>query len=472
MEERIRFFYLRYLSKLPAEENNLSASSVILNREERRRLPPPKGAMEAALFTGDSILKKSLLSAQIRDCLTSYVDSLRMRDTTVPETIRSSLSARLDPLLKEGIAQLQQVLQTGLGRNLTADQLIGLVSQAFGRFSQRVSDAAEYHYAKSSWYQLLKCYADSGMDRFVYLLERKERTCDRCSSQEGSEYTLEELVNQNLLPPLHPNCGCTVAPAAVIPTEDAAVNNSIWEPLRRIPDDAKALILGYADAQYANFKSITGAGDVLNYLLLGVPGSVEDGLKARADAMMKAPNWYTIGNWLTMGLFDLVKGTFFPDESLSLEHWLNSLFLFLSVSRVYAKVQQNYRIKNHLSHKKFKGYTKDYYSIDWDVGIKATQERIPGTNIPKSFSIEGWSVNGIQIWVHPNATKHMGEYIKGSGGSILVENELMNSFKTAINHVLPQIRSGKNFFSNINGWEIGINGDTGVIYHALYKGGQ
>ena len=188
MEERIRFFYLRYLSKLPAEENNLSASSVILNREERRRLPPPKGATEAALFTGDSILKKSLLSAQIRDCLTIYVDSLRMRDTTVPETIRSSLSARLDPLLKEGIAQLQQVLQTGLGRNLTADQLIGLVSQAFGRFSQRVSDAAEYHYAKSSWYQLLKCYADSGMDRFVYLLERKERTCDRCSSQEGSEY--------------------------------------------------------------------------------------------------------------------------------------------------------------------------------------------------------------------------------------------------------------------------------------------
>ena len=75
-------------------------------------------------------------------------------------------------------------------------------------------------------------------------------------------------------------------------------------------------------------KSITGAGDVLNYLLLGVPGSAEDGLKARADAMMKAPNWYTIGNWLTMGLFDLVKGTFFPDESLSLEHWLNSFSVF------------------------------------------------------------------------------------------------------------------------------------------------
>ncbi|MCT4543800.1 MAG: hypothetical protein N4A63_09675 [Vallitalea sp.] len=43
------------------------------------------------------------------------------------------------------------------------------------------------------------------------------------------------------------------------------------------------------------------------------------------------------------------------------------------------------------------------------------------------------------------------------------------SFKITVQKVIPQVQSGKNFFSNINGWEIGINGDTGVIYHALMK---
>ena len=108
-------------------------------------------------------------------------------------------------------------------------------------------------------------------------------------------------------------------------------------------------------------------------------------------------------------------------------------------------------------------------SGNWTDGIKATQEAIPGTNIPKSFVMEGKIVNGKDVWVHGNATKHMGEYINSAKGSVLVENELMASFKNAVNQVLPKVKSGKNFFQNINGWEIGINGDTGVIYHALYK---
>ena len=67
-----------------------------------------------------------------------------------------------------------------------------------------------------------------------------------------------------------------------------------------------------------------------------------------------------------------------------------------------------------------------------------------------------------------NATKHMGEYVNSANGSLLVENELMISFQDAVSQILPKVQSGRNFFY-INGWEIGINGDTGVIYHALYK---
>ena len=108
------------------------------------------------------------------------------------------------------------------------------------------------------------------------------------------------------------------------------------------------------------------------------------------------------------------------------------------------------------------------YEITWNKSIKATQETIEGTNIPKSFIINGLYVNGKEVWVHGNATKHMGEYVNSANGSQLVENELMISFQDAVAQILPKVQPGRNFFY-INGWEIGINGDTGVIYHALYK---
>lgn len=108
----------------------------------------------------------------------------------------------------------------------------------------------------------------------------------------------------------------------------------------------------------------------------------------------------------------------------------------------------------------------------WSKTIRGTQDIIPGTNIPKSFVMEGTMVNGKEVWVHGNATKHMGEFVNSAKGSILVENELMASFQNSVKQILPNVNSGKNFFNNINGWEIGINGDTGVIYHALYRGGK
>ena len=106
---------------------------------------------------------------------------------------------------------------------------------------------------------------------------------------------------------------------------------------------------------------------------------------------------------------------------------------------------------------------------NWTKGIKATQEVIPGTNVPKSFVMEGKYVNGKEVWVHDNATKHMGEFVNSAKGSVLVENELMASFNNTVSKILPKVKSGTNFF-NLNGWEIGINGDTGVTYHALYTG--
>lgn len=108
------------------------------------------------------------------------------------------------------------------------------------------------------------------------------------------------------------------------------------------------------------------------------------------------------------------------------------------------------------------------YEITWSKNINATQEMIEGTNIPKSFTVKDTVVNGKEVWVHGNATKHMGEFVKSAKGSIIVENELLLSFQDSLTQILPKVQPGRNFFT-INGWEIGINGNIGVIYHALHK---
>lgn len=116
-----------------------------------------------------------------------------------------------------------------------------------------------------------------------------------------------------------------------------------------------------------------------------------------------------------------------------------------------------------------KGGTGSKYKITWNKSINATQEMIEGTNIPKSFTLDGIKINENEVWVHGNATKHMGEFVNSAKGSIITENELMMSFQDSVKQIIPKVQPGRNFFENINGWEIGINGDTGVIYHALYK---
>ena len=65
-------------------------------------------------------------------------------------------------------------------------------------------------------------------------------------------------------------------------------------------------------------------------------------------------------------------------------------------------------------------------------------------------------------------TYYVGEYVvRAANGSFIIENELMHSFKETLVSLLSTVKSGRNFFVK-NRWEIGINGDNGVVYHALY----
>ena len=88
----------------------------------------------------------------------------------------------------------------------------------------------------------------------------------------------------------------------------------------------------------------------------------------------------------------------------------------------------------------FNGGSQVESTFDWE-SIKGTQPLIEGTNVPKSFVINNVEVNGNDVWVNGNAAKLASEQTLKPG-----DNSLF-----------------------VGGWEIGINGTTGVIYHSLMK---
>ena len=104
--------------------------------------------------------------------------------------------------------------------------------------------------------------------------------------------------------------------------------------------------------------------------------------------------------------------------------------------------------------------------------IKATQAVIPGTSIPKSFEL---NVDGKTIWVNPNATKHMGEYLTRNGLSYSTTDgsqAMLTSLQSAVKDAFLQ---GLKFNEKVQvgRWELVFSQRSTdpypVLKHALYK---
>ena len=115
----------------------------------------------------------------------------------------------------------------------------------------------------------------------------------------------------------------------------------------------------------------------------------------------------------------------------------------------------------------------------WD-NITGTARKMSATEIPTTFKIDlNGNINYINIktgtntlWTNSNATKHMGEYVSRFGeesGSIGIRSQAMlESYSEAINTAMETIgtKTPGRYFGTYGNWELGINTETGVVYHA------
>ena len=105
---------------------------------------------------------------------------------------------------------------------------------------------------------------------------------------------------------------------------------------------------------------------------------------------------------------------------------------------------------------------------------------MPGTEIPATFQIkldEGISyinptTGSNVLWTNANATEHMGEYVSRFGiesESIGIRSQVMlESYSASLNKAMADLaqKSPGRYFKTYGNWELGINTETGVVYHA------
>jgi len=115
--------------------------------------------------------------------------------------------------------------------------------------------------------------------------------------------------------------------------------------------------------------------------------------------------------------------------------------------------------------------TKGKTGTVWD-SVKMTDPVYKGTKIPKSFEI---AVDNQRFWVHPNATKHMKEYLTEAIATThsMPINSQMTSFKAAMEEAIAKGFKYDKIFT-IGCWEfkIGAAKKQGLlpsIYHAMFN---
>lgn len=115
----------------------------------------------------------------------------------------------------------------------------------------------------------------------------------------------------------------------------------------------------------------------------------------------------------------------------------------------------------------------------WDK-ITSTADNMPATEIPATFKVDlTGNINYVNpetgtnsLWTNSNATKHMGEYVSRFGEeswSIGTRSQAMlESYYESLNKAMETIgtETPGRYFGTYGDWELGINTETGVVYHA------
>ena len=329
IREQTAWFFLRHMN-IDEDVKSYTVFNGLLTRKERETLPAPQGEKEKAVRQ-QLCTRSVLLEAQLYDTINAYTKLFIMSDAGIPADLRKKLNAELEQFNSQTTQTLIDKSTDCVRRNTSAEQMAEELLAVFNKAAKKLSGDIDGAYMQASWYYLLHRFVEAGYREFRYAVEHKDGLCETCLRLSEKTFTLEELIEQELLPPLHPNCRCAVVPVYETGMVESRTSGGFgagttnwYDGLLQIPTEAKALLTGIASAQQERIDRGT-LGGFLDWLTMGTISGFYNGLKTRESAVAERPSLYNITNWLTLGTTDTVKGAVTPEKPLSLEHWLDSI---------------------------------------------------------------------------------------------------------------------------------------------------
>ena len=437
------WFYARYLMEDSEDQMLFRANRLLIPR--KYPTVEPQGPHEAEILESKQYSrKKALLAAQLYDIAEEYGGRFRMEGTEAPETVTEGLSNCIDFFIKNTAQELSRKIQQGFVKGSPMDQLTSALTQCFKEKAEKFHARVKDYYTQAAWYGVLQSY-DKGQ-RFVFQVDKQDGTCERCSARAGVVYTAEEIIGNDLLPPLHPNCRCTiltyeqargVEPEGGLGQAEGQMKtgagnvtlDNVLDPLVRLPEDAADMVHAYQLTQLERLQN----GDYLDWATAGIVSGVWDGLETRAQTMIDNPTFYNIGNWLTLGLFDTIKGALFPEEPLSLQHWMDSAGLAATVYGAYKApemVSSYYKGKRAFESGGVKGGAAGVLD-DVDDAVKQGVKSIDDLDVhanQSSYSVPQGG-GGVTSSITQNGKiidfGHGGRHLEGTGLSVEKVNEIL-----------------------------------------------
>ena len=394
IREQAAWFYIRHMN-IGENTKAYAVFNGLLTRKERETLPAPQGEKEKEVRSR-LCTRSALLEAQFYDTINAYTKLFIMNDASLPDDLRKKLNAELEQFNAQTTQMLIDKSADCMRRNASADQMAEELLAVFNKASKKLSGDIDGAYMQASWYYLLHQFAKAGYREFRHVVEHKAGLCETCLSLSEKTFTLEELVQQELLPPLHPNCRCVIVPVYETGMDANRTSGGFnskttnwYDGLLQIPAEAKTLLNSFVSAQQERIGRGT-LGGFLDWLTMGTISGFYDGLKTRASAVSENPSLYNITNWLTLGTADTVKGAVVPEKPLSLEHWLNALGTVSIAIGVYRIIedtdtgsislqQRSHKDDSYALNTDVTEINRSWYTASGEINYPPNDGAVPGT---------------------------------------------------------------------------------------------
>ena len=222
---------------------------------------------------------------------------------------------------------LLRELDLQIMQNRTPKQITAYLNTILDRRMRNLRQLLQSSAGQMEQFMILWEYQDCGFNRYRYVAVGT--TCEGCTALDGQIFSIDEAKPGVNFGTLHPHCDCkteildangnAVYTISSVKKEEKQKKSSSW--MSAFTMAAQAVKQNAADIWSALEKHFSSPLAFLDWLTMG---ALSDNAR-RGQIAKDDPTLYNIGNWLTMGTFDMVKGAVKPEKPFSLEHWLDSL---------------------------------------------------------------------------------------------------------------------------------------------------